>query len=127
MSIQVLKKYLNLMLSKYILDRDQINLHNLQNNINKKLELILVDHHTLLNEDIALKPSVITIIDHRPLDLAWSWPDILLNIEIVGSCASLVARDILQKSPDMLDPQIASLLRGKYYHLCNNALVVANL
>lgn len=116
------------MLFEYILDRDQINLQNLQNNTGKKLELILVDHHTLPNEDIALKPSVIKITDHRPLDPAWSWPDTLLNVEIVGSCASLVARNIFQETPDMLDAQLASFLRGKYCHLSKDLLlIVANV
>lgn len=80
----------------------------------KRLQLILVDHHTLANEDVALKPSVIMIIDHRPLDPAWLWPNVLLNIETVGSCATLVARNVLQKNPDILDTQLLSLLRGKY-------------
>ncbi|XP_025074962.1 exopolyphosphatase PRUNE1 [Pogonomyrmex barbatus] len=92
--------------------RDQIDLQNIQNDANKKLELILVDHHTLMSEDIALKPSVITIIDHRPLDPAWSWPNVQLNIETVGSCATLVARNALRKNPDILDAQLSSLLRG---------------
>lgn len=92
--------------------RDQLDLQNVQNDADKKLELILVDHHTLASEDVALKPSVVTIVDHRPLDPAWSWPDVLLNVEIVGSCATLVARNVLQKNPDMLDRQLSSLLRG---------------
>jgi len=99
----------------YTLDRDQIDLQNIQNDANKKLELILIDHHTLANEDFELKPSIVMIIDHRPLDPAWSWPNVLLNIEIVGSCATLVARNVLQKNPDILDTQLSSLLRGKYY------------
>ncbi|KYN19447.1 Discoidin domain-containing receptor 2, partial [Trachymyrmex cornetzi] len=92
--------------------RDQIDLQNIQNDANKKLELILVDHHTLTNEDFELKPSIVMIIDHRPLDTVWSWPNVLLNIEIVGSCATLVARNVLQKNPDILDTQLSSLLRG---------------
>ncbi|XP_012063618.1 PREDICTED: protein prune homolog [Atta cephalotes] len=92
--------------------RDQIHLQNIQNDANKKLELILIDHHTLANKDFELKPSIVMIIDHRPLDPAWSWPNVLLNIEIVGSCATLVARNVLQKNPDILDTQLSSLLRG---------------
>ncbi|EFN75302.1 Protein prune-like protein [Harpegnathos saltator] len=92
--------------------RDQINLQNLQSNTDKKLELILVDHHTLSNEDIALKPLVIKIIDHRPLNPDWSWPDTLLNIKLAGSCVSLVGHDILKENSKMLDSQLASLLRG---------------
>ncbi|XP_012216865.2 exopolyphosphatase PRUNE1 [Linepithema humile] len=92
--------------------RDQINLQNLQNDACKRLELILVDHHTLPNEDITLKLSVIAIIDHRPLDPAWSWSNVSLNIETVGSCSTLVARNVLQKNPDILDAQLSSLLRG---------------
>lgn len=107
------------MLLEYIVDRDQINLQNIQNDVNKKLELILVDHHTLTNEDFVLKSSVIAIIDHRPLDPAWSWPDISLNIETVGSCATLVTRNILQKNDGILDAELASFLRGKHYLLLN--------
>lgn len=92
--------------------RDQIDLQNVQNDTNKQLELILVDHHTLTSEDVALKPAVVMIIDHRPLDPACSWPNVLLNIETVGSCATLVARNVLQKNPDILDAQLSSLLRG---------------
>ncbi|XP_036148175.1 exopolyphosphatase PRUNE1 isoform X2 [Monomorium pharaonis] len=92
--------------------RDQIDLQNVQNDPDKRLELILVDHHTLASEDIALKPSVIRIIDHRPLDPAWSWPNLLLNVETVGSCATLVARNVLQQNPDLLDARLSSLLRG---------------
>jgi inorganic pyrophosphatase/exopolyphosphatase len=94
-------------------------LQHLQNNDDKRLELILVDHHTLSDEDIALKSSVVSIIDHRPLDLAWSWPNVSLNIEIVGSCATLVARNVLQRNPSILDAQLLNLLRGKYYILYN--------
>lgn len=103
------------MLFDHTLDRDQIDLQNIQSDANKRLELILVDHHTLANEDISLKPSVVMIIDHRPLDPAWLWPNVLLNIETVGSCATLVARNILQKNPDIIDAQLSSFLRGRYY------------
>lgn len=128
MSSSILESNLNLMLLEHILDRDQINLQNLQNNVDKKLELILVDHHSFPNEDIALKHSVVKVIDHRPLDPAWSWPDTLLNIEIVGSCASLIARNILEENPDILDAQLVSLLRGKYCHLSKDLLlIIANL
>lgn len=100
------------MLFELIFNRDQINLQNLQNDTGKRLELILVDHHTLSSEDIALKPSVVAIIDHRPLDPAWSWNNVSLNIEIMGSCSTLVARNVLQRNPDILDAQLSSLLRG---------------
>lgn len=111
------------MLFDYTLDRDQIDLQNVQNNADKQLELILVDHHTLASGDVALKPSVVTIIDHRPLDPAWSWPNVLLNIETVGSCATLVARNVLQKNPDILNAQLSSFLRGKHY-LDNGLLLI---
>ncbi|XP_077262292.1 exopolyphosphatase PRUNE1-like [Temnothorax americanus] len=92
--------------------RDQIDLQNVQSDANRRLELILVDHHTLEEEDLALKSSVVTIIDHRPLNPAWEWPNIPLNVEIIGSCATLVARNVIQKYPDIVDAQLASLLRG---------------
>lgn len=68
-----------------------------------------------MNEDIKLKSSVIAITDHRPLDIAWTWSNVPVKIETVGSCATLVARNILQKNPDILDAQLSSLLRSKSY------------
>lgn len=111
------------MLLELTFDRDQINLQNLQNDAGKRLELILVDHHTLPSEDITLKPSVIAVIDHRPLDPAWSWPNVSLNVETVGSCSTLVARNVLQKNPDILDAQLSSLLRG----IIHGKLIITNL
>ena len=91
--------------------RDQIDLHALS--AENKLELVLVDHHTLTDEDSSLADSVVEIIDHRPQDAAWTWTGKRINLQTVGSCATLVAKNMLDKHPDLLDSQISSLLRGK--------------
>lgn len=90
--------------------RDQIDLHAL--NVDNKLELVLVDHHTLTDEDSSLADSVVEIIDHRPQDAAWNWTGKRINLQTVGSCATLVAKTVLEKHPNLIDSQISNLLRG---------------
>ncbi|XP_033210602.1 exopolyphosphatase PRUNE1 isoform X2 [Belonocnema kinseyi] len=90
--------------------RDQIDLHAL--NAENKLELVLVDHHTLTDEDSSLANSVVEIIDHRPQDVAWTWTGKRINLQTVGSCATLVAKNMLEKHPDIVDSQVSNLLRG---------------
>lgn len=75
-----------------------------------------MDHHTLPLEDTPLVDSVVKIIDHRPRDPAWPWSDKRVNIQTVGSCATLVGGDIIENRPEMLDLQISNLLRGKLFN-----------
>ncbi|XP_076622422.1 exopolyphosphatase PRUNE1-like isoform X1 [Colletes latitarsis] len=91
---------------------DQIDLKALKEDTEKNLEIILVDHHNLRDEDIFLKDSIIEVIDHRPQDIRWPWPDRKVHLEIVGSCATLVAQHFLRKHPEMMDSCLSSLLRG---------------
>ena len=93
--------------------RDEIDLKALKENTKIKLEVVLVDHHNLSDEDMYLMDSVVKIIDHRPRDERWSWPGREIHLESVGSCATLVARNLFDKHPQMIDSQISSLLRGK--------------
>ncbi|XP_015122140.1 exopolyphosphatase PRUNE1 isoform X1 [Diachasma alloeum] len=90
--------------------RDEIELKNLSNE--KKLELCLVDHHTLNEHDASLADSVVQVIDHRPQDPNWLWTGRDINLEKVGSCATLVARRIFEEKPDILNAQISNLLQG---------------
>ena len=92
--------------------RDQIDLKALKKNVETKLELVLVDHHNLPDEDIYLMDSVVKIIDHRPQDERWPWPGREIHLESVGSCATLVARNLFDKHAEIIDSQISSLLRG---------------
>lgn len=85
----------------------------LKENVEIKLEIVLVDHHNLPNEDIYLMDSIIKIIDHRPQDKRWPWTGRKVYLENVGSCATLVARNLFDKHPEVIDSQISSLLRGK--------------
>nr|XP_049695848.1 exopolyphosphatase PRUNE1 [Helicoverpa armigera] len=74
--------------------RDDHNLQDLLNNAKSKV--VLVDHHVLAKKDEFLAPFVTEIIDHRPLDKSkWTYKeDTRSTIEIVGSCATLVAQRI---------------------------------
>ncbi|XP_076764575.1 exopolyphosphatase PRUNE1-like isoform X1 [Xylocopa sonorina] len=92
--------------------RDEINLEALKKNEEIELQLVLVDHHTLPDEDAYLTDSVVKIIDHRPQDEQWPWSGKEMDLEIVGSCSTLVARNLLNKHPEVIDSQLSSLLRG---------------
>nr|XP_033332147.1 exopolyphosphatase PRUNE1-like [Megalopta genalis] len=92
--------------------RDEIDLKELQKSAASSLDVVLVDHHTLSEGDDFLKDSVIKVIDHRPRDPAWPWPNIDVCIETVGSCATLVAKRFLVEHLPIINSDIANLLRG---------------
>ncbi|RUS72477.1 hypothetical protein EGW08_019759, partial [Elysia chlorotica] len=58
------------------------------------LAVTLVDHHVLSEAEAGLEPYVVRVLDHRPQDgpLPDSWT---VTLEHVGSCCSLVARELL--------------------------------
>ncbi|XP_054012633.1 exopolyphosphatase PRUNE1 isoform X2 [Hylaeus anthracinus] len=98
--------------SSGLIFRNQIDLKALKEDAGKHLELILVDHHNLSEEDVFLTDSVIEVIDHRPQDARWPWPGRKVRLETVGSCATLVAQNFIRKHPEMLDGLLSRLLRG---------------
>ncbi|KAL2736603.1 exopolyphosphatase PRUNE1, partial [Vespula maculifrons] len=61
--------------------RDQIDLNILTENRENKVEVVLVDHHVLANEDRTLVNSVVEIIDHRPQDASWPWHGKTIHLE----------------------------------------------
>ncbi|KAL2715671.1 exopolyphosphatase PRUNE1 [Vespula squamosa] len=94
--------------------RDQIDLNILTESRENKIEVVLVDHHVLANEDRTLVNSVVEIIDHRPQDASWPWHGKTIHLETVGSCATLVARNLLIKHPEAVDAWLANFLRGNH-------------
>lgn len=90
---------------------DQVDLKEL--NDRKKLLLCLVDHHTLSEQDTSLADSVVQVIDHRPQDPNWLWTGRDINFKKVGSCATLIAKNIIDNNINFIDPQVAKLLMGK--------------
>lgn len=69
--------------------KDEIKLNELQNQ--KKLNVILVDHHFS-----NFSKEVVQVFDHRPYDPNSNLPENCeKRIELVGSCASLIADHIL--------------------------------
>ncbi|XP_072317360.1 exopolyphosphatase PRUNE1 [Eucyclogobius newberryi] len=88
--------------------RDQLDLRRLQRE--RRLRLTLVDHNVLPDSDNDLEEAVVEVIDHHRLERVTSCP---VAVEMVGSCATLVAERVLQKAPQLLDdPQITTLLYG---------------
>ncbi len=62
--------------------------------------------------DSELEDAVVEVIDHHLLQRPTS-PSCPITVEPTGSCATLVTERIAQKSPDVLDQQVAQLLYGE--------------
>ncbi|XP_068236710.1 exopolyphosphatase PRUNE1 isoform X2 [Palaemon carinicauda] len=77
------------------------------------VKLTLVDHNVQAINDKDLEPLVVSILDHHKLERPN--PENVrdgIRIEMVGSCSTLVAEEVLEKLPDILDNTTASLLYG---------------
>lgn len=92
--------------------RDEIDLVKLHEE--KKLKLILVDHHVLQKDYQGLESSVVKVLDHRPKDKKSKWTDDIARIELVGSCCTLVGDEIVKKNKNILsnNHDIANLIYG---------------
>ena len=64
------------------------------------------------SSDRDLEGAVVEVIDHRLLEREPS-ASCQVTVEMVGSCTTLVTERILQKAPEVLDPQLALLLYGE--------------
>ncbi|XP_059836300.1 exopolyphosphatase PRUNE1 isoform X1 [Hypanus sabinus] len=97
--------------------RDEIDLHSLHRE--GRLTLTLVDHNVLPRGDAVLENGVIEVIDHRPLERP-CFSGCVVTSEPVGSCTTLVTERIVQRAPDILDEQLAFLLRSTIVLDCIN-------
>ncbi|XP_051876602.1 protein prune homolog 2-like [Pristis pectinata] len=97
--------------------RDDIDLHML--NREGKLALTLVDHNRLTSDDKALDTAVVKIIDHHEQERIHS-DHCEIVLEPVGSCITLIASEILQGAPELLNQQLTHLLRGVIILDCMN-------
>lgn len=71
--------------------RDEIEFEKLEN-----VRLVLVDHHKLIEELAFLSSKISKIIDHRQEDPEAVFPkNCHKNIQLVGSCATLVSEELL--------------------------------
>uniref|UniRef100_UPI00398ED72A exopolyphosphatase PRUNE1 n=1 Tax=Pristiophorus japonicus TaxID=55135 RepID=UPI00398ED72A len=97
--------------------RDEIDLHELHSL--DRLTLTLVDHNVLPRGDAALEEVVTEVIDHRPVERPFT-PGCVVTAEPMGSCATLVTERIIQRAPDILDKQLAYILRSTIVLDCIN-------
>jgi exopolyphosphatase len=75
------------------------------------LQVTLVDHNELPPSQSFLKDSVVEIIDHHAD--GQEFPSLKRrNVQWVGSSATLVAEEILQSMPELLDDTLAKFLLG---------------
>ncbi|XP_063920417.1 exopolyphosphatase PRUNE1 [Zophobas morio] len=105
------------LLKKYGIDpnllifKDQIDYANLLKT--GKLFTSLVDHHVLSSHDKVLEKTVVQIFDHRPIneeEICQGEHIEKTVIKIVGSCATLVANEILSCNPSILFSELSHLL-----------------
>jgi len=74
-------------------NRDDLDLKKMSN-----MKLILVDHHVLQKQDSCLQPRIVEIIDHRQLSALANFPsECKTNLELVGSCSTLIADKLLKE------------------------------
>ena len=90
-----------------------LDLHQLQQD--DQLQLTLVDHSVLSEDQRDLVPSVVEVIDHRQDDSSGVYDaSVEKTISPVGSCATLIADDFLTQKHEALEenPDLVKLLLG---------------
>lgn len=87
------------------------------------LDLVLVDHNRLCNEQKMLRPAVRQVFDHHDLDEPFHTAERVV-VEPVGSCASLVARE--SKLPFRLKQQLMTFQTGAAEGLGNGSFDTTN-
>ncbi|KAM9294088.1 exopolyphosphatase PRUNE1 [Gastrophryne carolinensis] len=97
--------------------RDEIDLASLYES--GQLSLSLVDHNILPRSDAFMEDVVTRVIDHHVLERKPSL-NCQVTTEMVGSCTTLITEKITREAPHILDPQLASLLRGTIVLDCVN-------
>ncbi|XP_053330731.1 exopolyphosphatase PRUNE1 [Spea bombifrons] len=97
--------------------RDEIDIPSLYES--GQLMLTLVDHNVLPSADSFMEDVVTEVIDHRALERRASM-NCEVTSELVGSCTTLIAEKIIRAAPNILDRQLASLLRGTIVLDCVN-------
>ncbi|KAM5129451.1 exopolyphosphatase PRUNE1 [Mantella aurantiaca] len=97
--------------------RDEVDLAELYES--GQLSLSLVDHNVLPRSDSYMEDVVTEVIDHHVLERKPS-TNCRVTVELVGSCTTLVAEKIIQEAPEILNVQLASLLRGTIVLDCVN-------
>ncbi|KAL3887239.1 hypothetical protein ACJMK2_027186 [Sinanodonta woodiana] len=89
--------------------RDDVDLQTLK--AIGKLDLTLVDHNVLVVHDQSLEDIVTTVIDHRTRDRQ-EQAGVRVVIDLVGSCCTLIAEELLSDPDFNLNHQVALLLYG---------------
>jgi len=95
--------------SDHLIFRNDVNLASLK--ARNKLKLVLVDHNVLSLSDSDLDAAVVEIIDHHLLEHPSS-DKIVMVVEPVGSCCTLISSVIVEQAPRFLKTDSATLLMG---------------
>uniref|UniRef100_A0A6I8PJN0 Prune homolog 2 n=1 Tax=Xenopus tropicalis TaxID=8364 RepID=A0A6I8PJN0_XENTR len=92
----------------FLIFKDEINLHQL--NEEGRLLTTLMNFSTLSSDDATLEASVVKFIhSEKRIDAGQEFQE---------SCSCLVAKEILEKAPELVTQQLAHLLRGSILFSC---------
>lgn len=96
--------------------RNDLDLKELQQK-HPTLRVTLVDHHIVAPKDVFLTENIVSIFDHRPIDKSFKKAEHMeqVVIEEVGSCSTLIAREVMQHNERLLSEKTAVLLYGRHY------------
>eukprot|EP00471_Norrisiella_sphaerica_P012206 CAMPEP_0184494710 /NCGR_PEP_ID=MMETSP0113_2-20130426/29405_1 /TAXON_ID=91329 /ORGANISM="Norrisiella sphaerica, Strain BC52" /LENGTH=306 /DNA_ID=CAMNT_0026880573 /DNA_START=269 /DNA_END=1189 /DNA_ORIENTATION=+ len=87
---------------------DEVDLKTLSDE--KCIDLLLVDHNKLAVSQEFLAPCVIGVLDHHKDEKMYEDTCRFRRIETIGSTCSLIALQMLAEAPDLMTPEIATLL-----------------
>ncbi|XP_077996859.1 uncharacterized protein LOC144450158 [Glandiceps talaboti] len=90
--------------------RDNIDLRDLHSQ--GKLSLTLVDQNVLPQKDTDLESIVVEVIDHHSNQRGDGDDNCSVTIEMVGSCATLVAEKMKSTNGELFTEEISTLLLG---------------
>ncbi|CAH1790576.1 unnamed protein product, partial [Owenia fusiformis] len=94
---------------EHLIFRDEIDLAGL--NSRAKLRLTLVDFNIFPKSDQDLEPCIVEILDHHKQEVM-EREGLQMDIEMVGSCSTLVAEKLLNNEDFTVDEKVALLLTG---------------
>lgn len=87
---------------------DEIDLKELSSS--KLVDVVMVDHNKLAESQKFLGPCIKGIIDHHKNEHLYESTSSFRHIKTIGSACSLVALQALEQAPEIITPEVATLL-----------------
>ncbi len=105
--------------AQFVIDKFKIKINNAENLIDKYKDIIFLDASEVLRLPQKIKPEqIIEIIDHRKSEDIDRFPNAKIQIELVGSCATLISEKFEKENME-ISKESAGLL---YSAIISNTL-----